>query len=122
MSTIRFVLHVLLAGTYVFFTSVTLLVQWASSDCTLAGVILVTLLGAWAGASSTLRTKQSLVVAAAGVALMLLLALTGRAFNFYVNLWVLLVMVPLCTSLWLVVAWRRSSDDPPAAHTLRATH
>ena len=49
-------LHVMLAGVYVFLTSVTLLVQLAGPELSLLGVGLLTLLGAWAGASSTLRT------------------------------------------------------------------
>jgi hypothetical protein len=111
MSTVRLLLHVMLAGVYVFLTSVTLLFQLASSNVTLTGTGVLTLVGAWAGASSTLRTKESLYLAAGGVALLLLLALRGTAFNFYVNVWILLVMVPLSICVWAVVAWRRWSDE-----------
>jgi hypothetical protein len=121
MPTVRFLLHVLFAGLHVFLTSVTLLVQWGSTGLTFAGVAVLTLLGAWAGASSTLRTKQSLLAAAFGVFLLLALALRGQ-FNFYLNLWVAVVMVPLSALVWLVVAWRHWSDDPEEPHTLRATH
>ena len=111
MSTVRFLLHVLFAGTYVFLTSVTLPVQLASTDLTFAGMTVLTLLGAWAGASSTLRTAQSLGASAAGVFLLLALALRGQ-FNFHLNFWVAVVMVPLCATVWLIVAWRRWADDP----------
>jgi hypothetical protein len=50
-----------------------------------------------------------------------LLALGGRAFNFYVSLWIGLVMVPLAMMLLAVVAWRRFSDDDDV-QTLPATH
>ena len=119
MSTVRFLLHVLFAGTYVFLTSVTLLVQLASTGVTFLGVAVLTLLGAWAGASSTLRTQKSLVAAAVGVLLLLALALRGQ-FNFYLNLWVAAVMVPIAATVWLLVAWRRWSDEAP--HTLPQTH
>ena len=127
MSTVRLLIHVLLAGVYVFLTSLTLLVQLASSDRTFAGLAVLTLLGAWAGASSTLRSRQSLYAAGAGVVLLLLFGISGGVFNVYVNLWVLFGMVPLAASLWLVVAWRRWSDDTASKsaegpHTLRATH
>ena len=122
MSTVRFLLHVLFAGTYVFLTSVTLLVQLASTGVTFTGVAVLTLLGAWAGASSTLRTKQSLVAAAVGVFLLLALAFRGQ-FNFFLNLWVAAVMVPLSALVWLIVAWRRWADDPEEErrHTSNAT-
>ncbi|MDP1829093.1 MAG: hypothetical protein Q8L48_37870 [Archangium sp.] len=121
MSTVRYLLHILLGGVHVFLTSLTLLVQLASTGTTFTGVATLTLLGAWAGASSTLRTKQSLITAAVGIALLLLLAVRGQ-FNFYLNLWVAAVMVPLSALLWLLVAWRRWGDDGDPAHTLRATH
>ena len=110
MSTLRLLIHVLLAGTHVFLTSLTLLVQWSSSDFTWTGMALLLLLGAWSGASSTLRTRESLVAAGAGIGVLLLLALHGQAFNFYVNVWVLLVMVPLSLAVWLIVAWRLASE------------
>src|SRR4051812_31735390 len=122
MSTVRLFIHVLLAGVYVFLTSLTLLVQLASSDLTLTGLALLTLLGAWAGASSTLRTAESLYAAAAGVGTLLLLTLRGGSFNSFVNLWILFAMIPLATAVWLVVAWRRWSDEAPRPQTLRATH
>ena len=123
MATVRLLLHVMLAGVYVFLTSVTLLVQLTSSDLTLMGGGVLTLLGAWAGASSTLRTKESLYAAAAGVGLLLLLALRGYTYNLVVTFWILVVMVPLSLTLWLVVAWRRWSEvAEEEAHTLRATH
>jgi hypothetical protein len=114
-------MHVALAGVYVFLTSLTLLVQLSSSDVTLTGLGVLTLVGAWAGASSTLRTKESLVAAGGGVAMLTLLALRGQAFNFYVNLWIGFVMVPLALALLMVVAWRRFSDDDEV-QTLPATH
>lgn len=121
MSTVRYLLHILLGGLHVFLTSLTLLVQLASTGTTFGGVATLLLIGAWAGASSTLRTKHSLVTAAAGIALLLLLAMRGQ-FNFYLNLWVAVVMVPLSALLWLIVAWRRWCDDCDQTHTLRATH
>lgn len=65
-------LHVVLAGVYLFFTSVTLLVQLGTSNLTFLGAGVLMLTGAWAGASSTLRTKESLYAAAAGRRLQLL--------------------------------------------------
>ena len=121
MPTLRLLLHVALAGVYVFLTSLTLLVQLASSDASVMGMGILTLMGAWAGASSTLRTRESLIAAGAGVGLLTLLALRGHAFNFYVNLWVGVVMVPLAVMLLLIVAWRRISDDEEV-QTLPATH
>lgn len=121
MATVRLLLHVMLAGVYVFLTSVTLLMQLTSSDLTLMGGGVLTLLGAWAGASSTLRTKESLYAAAAGVGLLLLLALRGHTYNLVVTFWILVVMVPLSLTLWLVVAWRRWSDEAEEAQPLRAT-
>ena len=115
-------LHVMLAGVYVFLTSLTLLVQLAAPELSLVGVGVLTLLGAWAGASSTLRTKESLYAAAAGVGLMLLLALRGNAFSTWMNVWITVVMVPLSLSVWAVVAWRRTSEEAEEAHELRATH
>ncbi len=115
-------LHVMLAGVYVFLTSVTLLVQLAGPELSLLGVGVLTLLGAWAGASSTLRTHESLFAAAAGVGLLLLLALRGNAFNYWMNVWIIVVMVPLSLGVWAVVAWRRASEEAPEAHSLRATH
>lgn len=114
-------LHVMLAGVYVFLTSLTLLVQLAG-PVSFVGVAVLTLLGAWAGASSTLRTKESLFAAAAGVGLLLLLALRGTAFSSWMNVWITTVMVPLSLSVWAVVAWRRASEEAEEAHTLRATH
>ncbi len=122
MSTVRLLIHVLFAGVYVFLTSLTLLVQLASSDLTITGLALLTLLGAWAGASSTLRTRESLYGSAAGIGLLLLLAVRGGTFNVFVNLWILFFMVPLAATVWLVVAWRRWADEPEAGQTLRATH
>lgn len=121
MPTVRLFLHVALAGVYVFLTSITLLVQLASSNETVAGLVVLTLVGAWAGASSMLRTTWSLVAAGGGVALLTLFALSGIAFNFYVNLWIGLVMVPLAIVLLLLVAWRRFSVDEEV-QTLPATH
>lgn len=118
---LRLLLHVALAGTYVFLTSLTLLVQLASSDASVTGMGVLTLMGAWAGASSTLRTKESLIGAGGGVALLTLLAMRGHSFNFYVNLWIGVVMVPLAIALLMIVAWRRFSDDEEA-QTLPATH
>ena len=115
-------LHVMLAGVYVFLTSLTLLVQLAGPELSILGVGVLTLLGAWAGASSTLRTKESLSAAAAGVGLMLLLALRGNAFSTWMNVWIIMVMVPLSLTVWAVVAWRRASEEAEEAHTLRATH
>lgn len=122
MSTVRLLIHVLLAGVYVFLTSLTLLVQLGSSELTVTGLAVLTLLGAWAGASSTLRTRESLYAAGAGVSLLLLLAIRGGAFNVFVNLWILFGMVPLAASVWLVVAWRRWADGADEPQTLRATH
>jgi hypothetical protein len=96
-------------------------VQLSSSDVSVMGLGVLTLVGAWAGASSTLRTRESLIAAGGGVALLTLLALRGQAFNFYVNLWVGLVMVPLAIALLMIVAWRRFSDDDEV-QTLPATH
>ena len=112
----------MLAGVYVLFTSLTLLVQLAGPELSFLGVAVLTLLGAWAGASSTLRTKESLSAAAAGVGLMLLLALRGNAFSSWMNVWITVVMVPLALCVWAVVAWRRASEEAEEAHTLRATH
>ena len=122
MSRVRLLLHVALAGVHVFLTSLTLLFQLASSGVTMTGLGALTLVGAWAGASSTLRSKESLYAAAAGVALLMLLALRGAAFNFFVNVWILIVMVPLSISVWAVVAWRRWSDEVEAPESLRVTH
>ena len=121
MSTVRLVLHVILAGVYVFLTSLTLLVEATSSARTAAGG-LVLLLGAWAGASSTLRSLPSLLAAGAGIVLLFLLAVRGGSFSFDVNLWVLTVMGPLAAGLWTVVAWRRLCESPARVHTFRATH
>ena len=107
---------------HVFLTSLTLLVQLGSVDTTVTGIGLLVLLGAWAGASSTLRTRQSLSAAAAGVGVLLLLALHGGSFNFVVNLWIAAVMVPLSICVWTLVAWRFWAEEPAHAHTLRATH
>lgn len=115
-------LHVMLAGVYVFLTSVTLLVQLAGPELSLLGVGVLTLVGAWAGASSTLRTQESLFAAAAGVGSLLLLALRGTAFNYWMNVWIIVVMVPLSLGVWAVVAWRRASEEAQEAHPLRATH
>lgn len=115
-------LHVMLAGVHVFLTSLTLLVQLAGNDSSLLGAGVLTLLGAWAGASSTLRTRESLSAAAAGVGLMMLLALRGSAFSTWMNVWILGVMVPLSLGVWAVVAWRRASEEAEEAQPLRATH
>lgn len=121
MPTLRLLLHVALAGVYVFLTSLTLLVQLASTGTTYTGMAVLTLVGAWAGASSTLRTKESLVGAAGAIALLLALTLRGPWFNFYLTWWIGYAMVPLASLLWLLVAWRRSSDDDEV-QTLPATH
>lgn len=119
MRTCRLLLHVVLAGVYVFLTSVTVLAQLGSSNLTWSGLSVLVLLGAWAGASSTLRTATSLVAAAVGVTLQLAFAASGHFFNPYVGFWVLVVMTPLAFSLVGLVAWRRWADD--AAHPAR-TH
>ena len=119
MSTLRLMLHVLLAGVYVFLTSLTLLVQSMSAARTVGGGVLLLLLGAWAGASATLRSLPSLMAAGAGVSLLFLLAVSGGAFSFSVNFWVLTVMVPLAAGLWAVVAWRRFSESPGVSRSLR---
>lgn len=121
MPTLRLLMHVGLAGVYVCLTSLTLLAQLSSTNVTFTGLGLLTLVGAWAGASSTLRTKESLFAAAGGIALLMLLTLRGAWFNFYLNWWIGLVMVPLAMFLWLIVAWRRFSDDEQV-QTLPATH
>lgn len=112
MRLVRLLFHVVLAGVYVFLTSVTLLVQLAASGSGV-GLALVLLLGAWAGASATLRTKASLSLAALGAVALALLAHGGQAFAPPVALWVQLVLVPLVGLLWAVVAWRRWVDDAP---------
>ena len=53
---------------------------------------------------------------------MLLLALRGNAFNYWMNVWIIVVMVPLSLGVWAVVAWRRASEEAQEAHPLRATH
>jgi hypothetical protein len=121
MPTLRLLLHVALAGVYVFLTSLTLLVQLASSNVTVTGLGVLTLVGAWAGASSTLRTKESLLAAAGAIAALLALTLRGPWFNFYLTWWIAYAMVPLASTLWLLVAWRRFSDDEED-QTLPATH
>ena len=121
MSTVRLLLHVLLAGVHVFLTSLTLLMQLGSAEPTLHGIAMLVLLGAWAGASSTLRTRQSLSAAAAGIGLLLLLALQGGSFNFFVNLWIVVVMVPLSISVWAIVAWRFWAEEPLPTQTVAGT-
>ena len=116
MPTLRLTLHVLLAGLYVFLTSLMVPAQW-SSDGSFAGVVVLTLVGAWAGASSMLRTMPTLIAAGAGIGAMFLFALAGGVFNHYLGLFILVVMVPLALSLWAVVAWRASAEtnEPPRA-------
>ena len=106
MPKLRLFLHVFFAGLHVFFTAVALLLQLSAPGLTLMGLGLLLLLGGWAGASSTLRTQESLTAAAAGIGLLFALGLRGDSFSFEVNVWVLAVMVPLSSALWAVVAWR----------------
>ena len=117
MPTLRLTLHVLLAGVYVFLTALMVPAQWSDSAGSLTGVVVLTLVGAWAGASSMLRTMPSLIAAGAGIVAMLVLALAGNVFNHYLGLFILVVMVPLALSLWGVVAWRASAEtnEPPRA-------
>ena len=119
MPLLRLCLHILFAGLHVFFTALALLLQISGPGLTVMGVGLLLLLGAWAGASSMLRTKQSLISAAAGIGLLFALALRGDSFSFEVNVWVLAVMVPLSLALWAVVAWRTLNfRAPPRSNRL----
>lgn len=119
MPTLRLVLHVLLAGLYVFLTGLTLLLQLESSDLSLAGMVVLTLMGAWAGASAVLRSLPSLIAAGAGIGALALLALSGGLFNHYLRLFVLVVLVPLALVLWGVVAWRAAAETTPPAAGLK---
>lgn len=122
MRTCRLLLHVMLSGVYVFLTSVTVLAQLTSSDLSWSGMSVLVLLGAWAGASSTLRTTTSLATAAVGATLQLALAASGHFFNHFVGLWVALIMTPLAFSLIGLVGWRKWADDAPGPARIAPRH
>jgi|GEM_PF-4123089 hypothetical protein len=113
--TLRLLLHITLAGLTVFVSALTAVVQLENSELSVLGLVLVVLLGAWAGASSMLRTWGSLMGAGVAATTLLVLALDGRSFNHYVNLFLIAMYLPLVMSLWAVVAWRHGADDEAPA-------
>ena len=113
MATLQRVMHVLLAGLYVFLSSVTVLAQLLADDSVvgLAVTGLTGLMGAWAGASATLRTRGSLVLAALGAALLALLSVVPGVMHGALQVWVGGVLAPLAMVLWALVVWRRARDE-----------
>lgn len=110
MATLQRVMHVLLAGLYVFLSSVTLLAQLLADD-SVVGLAVTGLMGAWAGASATLRTRGSLVLAALGAALLALLSVVPGVMHGALQVWVGGVLAPLAMVLWALVVWRRARDE-----------
>lgn len=110
MATLQRVMHVLLAGLYVFLSSVTVLAQLLADD-SVVGLAVTGLMGAWAGASATLRTRGSLVLAALGAALLALLSVVPGAMHGALQVWVGGVLAPLAMVLWALVVWRRARDE-----------
>lgn len=110
MVALQRIVHVLVASVYVFLTSVTVLAQLIAED-SLVGLVLTGLMGAWAGASATLRTRGSLVLAAVGAAGLAVLSLLPGVMHDALRLWVGSVMAPLAMLVWLVVVWRRATDE-----------
>lgn len=105
MTSLQRIVHVLVASLYVFLTSVTVLAQLLAEDSAV-GVFVTALMGAWAGASATLRTKGSVVLAAIGAASLALLAVVPGVLHESLRPWVGGVMAPLAMVLWVVVVWR----------------
>lgn len=103
-------MHVLLAGLYVFLSSVTVLAQLLADD-SVVGLAVTGLMGAWAGASATLRTRGSLVLAALGAALLALLSVVPGVMHGALQVWVGGVLAPLAMVLWALVVWRRARDE-----------
>ncbi len=110
MATLQRVMHVLLAGLYVFLSSVTVLAQLLADD-SVVGLAVTGLMGAWAGASATLRTRGSLVLAALGAALLALLSVVPGVMHGALQVWVGGVLAPLAMVLWALVVWRRARDE-----------
>lgn len=110
MATLQRVMHVLLAGLYVFLSSVTVLAQLLADD-SVVGLAVTGLMGAWAGASATLRTRGSLVLAVLGAALLALLSVVPGVMHGALQVWVGGVLAPLAMVLWALVVWRRARDE-----------
>ncbi|MGV3625370.1 MAG: hypothetical protein ACO1OB_31455 [Archangium sp.] len=114
METLQRIVHVALAGLYVFLTSVTVLAQLTAEE-SVVGLALTGLMGAWAGASATLRTRGSLILAAVGAATLALLSIFPGAMHDGLRFWVGAVMAPLAMLVWVVVVWRRATDETVTA-------
>lgn len=114
MGTLQRIVHVMVASLYVFLTSLTVLAQLVNEE-SMAGLALTGLMGAWAGASATLRTRGSLVLAALGAAALALLSIFPGAMHDSLRLWVGAVMAPLAMVVWVVVVWRRATDETVTA-------
>lgn len=110
METLQRIVHVAVASLYVFLTSVTVLAQLVAED-PLPGLVLTGLMGAWAGASATLRTRGSLVLAAVGAALLAVSSALPGVMHDALRVWVGAVMAPLAMVVWAVVVWRRATDE-----------
>ncbi|MFZ5446611.1 MAG: hypothetical protein ACOZQL_41875 [Myxococcota bacterium] len=110
MRLLRLIAHVTLAGVYVFLTSLTVLMQLLSGGSWL-GLFALLVVGGWAGASATLRTRGSLVFAGLAISGLFVLAKSSWCFATFVAFWVLLALVPLSLLLWVLVAWRHGVDD-----------
>ncbi len=110
MATLQRIVHVLVASLYVFLTSVTVLAQLVAEG-SVVGVVIIGLMGAWAGASATLRTKGSVVLAAIGAASLAVVAAVPGALSASLRPWVGGVLAPLAMLLWVVVVWRLNSVE-----------
>ena len=114
MGTLQRIVHVLVAGLYVFLTSLTVLAQLVNEE-SLPGLALTGLMGAWAGASATLRTRGSLILSAFGALALALLSIFPGAMHDALRMWVGTVMAPLAMVVWVVVVWRRATDETVTA-------